>query len=144
MPDESFSILILAAGKATCFKSKHSKMLHRLAGRPLGEYILRTALAAGPDCLYMMIGDKGEEIRQAFQRPGLVFIEQHEQLGTGHAVRTARPETLRALVESHCKARTAATILTTRPENPTRYGRIVRTGSRVRAIVEEKVATPAQ
>ena len=166
MSDQSFSILILAAGKATRFKSEHSKMLHRLAGRPLGEYILRTALAAGPDCLYMMIGDKREEVRQAFERPGLTFIEQNEQLGTGHAVMTARPElekcasptvvvlvgdgpllrpeTLRSLVEAHRKARAAATVLTTRLENPMGYGRIVRTGNRVRAIVEEKVATPAE
>jgi bifunctional UDP-N-acetylglucosamine pyrophosphorylase/glucosamine-1-phosphate N-acetyltransferase len=166
MSDQSFSILILAAGKATRFKSERSKMLHRLAGRPLGEYILRTALAAGPDCVYMTIGDKREEVRQAFERPGLVFIEQNEQLGTGHAVMMARselekcpsptvvvvvgdgpllrPETLRSLVEAHGKARAAATILTTRLENPTGYGRIVRAGSRVRAIVEEKVATPAE
>jgi bifunctional UDP-N-acetylglucosamine pyrophosphorylase/glucosamine-1-phosphate N-acetyltransferase len=166
MSGPNFSVLILAAGKATRFKSEHSKMLHRLAGRPLGEYILQTARAAGPDNLYMMIGDKGEEVRQAFARPGLVFIEQREQLGTGHAVMMARPElekcasaalvvlvgdapllrpeTLRHLVEAHAKARAAATILTARLENPSGYGRIVRSGSRVRAIVEEKVATPAQ
>jgi bifunctional UDP-N-acetylglucosamine pyrophosphorylase/glucosamine-1-phosphate N-acetyltransferase len=166
MPDQSFSILILAAGKATRFKSDYSKMLHRLAGRPLGEYILRASLEAGPDCLYMMIGDGCEEVRQAFERPSLVFIEQKEQLGTGHAVRVARPElekcsssmvlvlvgdapllrpeTLRALVEAHSKARAAATVLTTTVENPTGYGRVVRAGNRVRAIVEEKVATPAQ
>ena len=46
---DAFSVLLLAAGKATRFKSEHSKVLHRLAGRPLGEYALRTALAAGPE-----------------------------------------------------------------------------------------------
>ena len=166
MSEQSFSILILAAGKATRFKSEHSKMLHRLAGRFLGEHILQTAEAAKPDRLYMVIGHEKEELRKAFARPGLVFIEQNEQLGTGHAVMRAReelekcpsatvlalvgdtpmlrPETLIQLVEIHSKARAAATILTTRLEYPTGYGRIVRDGGRVRCIVEERLATPAQ
>jgi bifunctional UDP-N-acetylglucosamine pyrophosphorylase/glucosamine-1-phosphate N-acetyltransferase len=166
MSELDFSILILAAGKATRFKSEHPKMLHRLAGRLLGEYIVRAAQAAGPDSLYMIIGHEGEEVRKAFKRPGLVFVEQKEQLGTGHAVMMARPElekcpsatvivlvgdapllrpeTLLRLVEAHHQARAAATILTTRLECPSGYGRIVRAGSRVRAIVEEKVATPAR
>jgi bifunctional UDP-N-acetylglucosamine pyrophosphorylase/glucosamine-1-phosphate N-acetyltransferase len=166
MSEQNSSILILAAGKATRFKSEHSKMLHRLAGRHLGEYIVQAAQGAGPDCLYMIIGHEREEVRKAFARPGLVFIEQKEQLGTGHAVTTARPElekcpsptvvvlvgdapllrseTLLKLLEAHRQARAAATILTTRLANPNGYGRIVRAGSRVRRIVEEKVATPAQ
>ena len=166
MSEQNFSILILAAGKATRFKSEHSKMLHRLGGRLLGEHILRAAQGAGPDCLYMIIGHEGEEVRKTFARPGLVFIEQKEQLGTGHAVKIARSEiekcpsptvlvlvgdapllrseTLLKLVETHRQARAAATILTTRLANPTGYGRIVRAGSRVRRIVEEKVATPMQ
>jgi bifunctional UDP-N-acetylglucosamine pyrophosphorylase/glucosamine-1-phosphate N-acetyltransferase len=166
MSEQNFSILILGAGKATRFKSQHSKMLHRLAGRLLGEYIVQAAQGAGPDCLYMTIGHEREEVRQALARPGLVFIEQNEQLGTGHAVMTARPElekcpslavvvlvgdapllrpeTLLQLVEIHRKSRAAATILTTRLKYPTGYGRIVRDDDRVRGIVEEKVATPEQ
>jgi len=166
MSEQNFSILVLAAGKATRFKSEHSKMLHRLAGRLLGEYVLQAAQDAGPDRLYMIIGHEGDEVRKAFARPGLVFIEQKEQLGTGHAVMTARaelekcpsptvlvlvgdapllrPETLTHLVEIHRKARAAATILTTRIEYPTGYGRIVRDRDRVRAIVEERVSTPEQ
>jgi bifunctional UDP-N-acetylglucosamine pyrophosphorylase/glucosamine-1-phosphate N-acetyltransferase len=166
MSEQSFSILILAAGKATRFKSEHSKMLHRLAGRLLGEYILQAAQATKPDCLYIIIGHERDEVRKAFARPGLVFIEQNEQLGTGHAVMTARPElekcasttvvvlvgdapllrseTLLQLLEIHRKSRAAATILTTRLDNPTGYGRILRAGNLVLGIVEEKVATPEQ
>jgi bifunctional UDP-N-acetylglucosamine pyrophosphorylase/glucosamine-1-phosphate N-acetyltransferase len=166
MSEQNFSLLILAAGKATRFKSEHSKMLHRLAGRLLGEYIVQAAQGAGPDCLYMIIGHECEEVRKAFARPGLVFIEQNEQLGTGHAVMMARPElekcasptvvvlvgdapllrseTLLKLVEGHRQARAACTILTTRLDNPNGYGRIVRAGSRLRGIVEEKIAMPAQ
>src|SRR5512141_1069651 len=92
MAEQTFSVLILAAGKATRFKSEHSKMLHRLAGRPLGEYVLRTALAAGPDRLYMIVGHKAAEVRETFERPGITFVEQKEQLGTGHALMAARSE----------------------------------------------------
>jgi bifunctional UDP-N-acetylglucosamine pyrophosphorylase/glucosamine-1-phosphate N-acetyltransferase len=167
MPQQDFSVLILAAGKATRFKSEHSKMLHRLAGRPLGEYILRTAFAAQPEGIYMVIGHEAAEVRKAFERPGITFIEQKEQLGTGHALMVARPEiekcpsatlvvlvgdspllrveTLSGLTRAHEEARAAATVLTTRVEDPHGYGRIVRgAGGRIRAIIEEKVATPAQ
>jgi len=166
MAEQGFSVLILGAGKATRFKSEHSKMLHRLAGRPLGDYVLQTALAAHPERTYLIIGREAEEVKKAFARPGLTFVEQNEQLGTGHALLVARPElermacdavivlvgdapllrseTLLALVAAHRKAHAAATILTTRVENPQGFGRIVRSGGRVRAIVEEKVATPAQ
>jgi bifunctional UDP-N-acetylglucosamine pyrophosphorylase/glucosamine-1-phosphate N-acetyltransferase len=167
LADQSFSLLILAAGKATRFKSEHSKMLHRLAGRPLGDYVLRAGLQAGPDHTYMVIGHEAAEVRNVYARPGITFIEQREQLGTGHALMVSRQElercpsrallvlvgdapllrsqTLRALVEAHAKSRAAATVLTTRPADPTGYGRIVRgPGNRVRAIVEEKVSTPAQ
>jgi bifunctional UDP-N-acetylglucosamine pyrophosphorylase/glucosamine-1-phosphate N-acetyltransferase len=167
MAQQSYSILILAAGKATRFKSEHSKMLHQLAGRPLGEYVLRAASGAAPDRLYLTIGHDAAEVRRAFERPGLTFIEQKEQLGTGHALLAAqaelercpsplllvvvgdspllRAETLRSLVETHRKARASATVLTLRLDHPHGYGRIVRgTGARVRAIVEEKVATLEQ
>jgi len=167
MAEQEFSVLILAAGKATRFKSEHSKMLHRLAGRALGEYVLETALGINPQRIYMVIGHEAEEVRKAFAHSGITFIEQKEQLGTGHALLVARQglarcpsatvlvlvgdapllrgETLRALLAAHQKARAAATILTTRFENPYGYGRIVRArGGQVRAIVEEKVCTPAQ
>jgi bifunctional UDP-N-acetylglucosamine pyrophosphorylase/glucosamine-1-phosphate N-acetyltransferase len=167
MPEQAFSVLILAAGKATRFKSEHSKMLHRLSGRPLGEYVLRTALAARPERVCMVVGNEAREVIAALDRPGVTFIEQKDQLGTGHAVSVARSEierlsspallvvvgdvpllraeTLRALAEAHAKVRAAATVLTARLENPQGYGRIVRAGgSRIRAIVEEKVCTPAQ
>jgi bifunctional UDP-N-acetylglucosamine pyrophosphorylase/glucosamine-1-phosphate N-acetyltransferase len=133
----------------------------------LGEYALRAAAAAGAERVYMIIGHQAEEMRKAFARPGLDFIEQTEQLGTGHALIVARPElelcpsgvvvalvgdvpllqpeTVKALVATHRKERAACTILTMRVDNPTGYGRIVRgAGKRVRAIVEEKVASAAQ
>ena len=92
MGQDGFSILILGAGKATRFKSEYPKLLHALAGRLMGEYVLRAAAAAGAERLYMIIGHQAEAMRKAFERPGLEFIEQKEQLGTGHALMVARPE----------------------------------------------------
>src|SRR5271167_1732779 len=163
MGQEGFSILILGAGKATRFKSEYPKLLHALAGRPMGEYVLHAATAAGAERIYMIIGHQAEEMRKAFARPGLEFIEQKEQLGTGHALIVARPEidrcpsgvvvalvgdapllrpeTVKALVATHLKERAACTILSMRVDDPTGYGRIVRAGGRrVRAIVEERMA----
>ena len=167
MGQEGFSILILGAGKATRFKSAFPKLLHPLAGRLMGEYVLRTAEAAGAERVYIIIGHQAEAMRKAFTRVGLEFIEQKEQLGTGHALIVARPElescpsgvvvalvgdvpklqpeTLRSLVATHRQEGAACTILTMSVETPTGYGRIVRVGGkRVRAIVEEKVASATQ
>jgi bifunctional UDP-N-acetylglucosamine pyrophosphorylase/glucosamine-1-phosphate N-acetyltransferase len=166
MAEAGFSVLILAGGKATRFKSERPKLLHPLAGRLLGEYILRTAAAASPERVYMIVGYQAAEMRKAFARPGLEFIVQAEQMGTGHALMVSRPElercpsdvvvvlvgdapllkpeTLSALVSTHRKEHAACTILTTRLDEPAGYGRIVRSGKRVRAIVEERVANPAQ
>ena len=166
MHDE-FSILVLGAGKATRFKSAYPKLMHPLAGRLLGEYVLRAAAAAGAERVYMIIGHQADAMRKAFARDGLEFIEQKEQLGTGHALMVARPEieacpsglvvalvgdvpnlrpeTLSALVATHRSERAACTILSMSVENPTGYGRIIRVGGNdVHAIAEEKLATAAQ
>jgi bifunctional UDP-N-acetylglucosamine pyrophosphorylase/glucosamine-1-phosphate N-acetyltransferase len=167
MANSGFSVLILAAGKATRFKSDRSKLLHRLAGHLLGEYALRTAFACGPERVYMVVGHQADDVRKEFVRPGLTFIEQREQLGTGHALMVAKdelersasaavavvvgdaplltPDTLQQLVETHRKRRAAVTILTMKLERPQGYGRIVRGRDRkARKIVEEKLATPAE
>ncbi len=167
MANQDFAIVILAAGKSTRFKSERSKLIHRLAGRPLGDYVVSSALAAGPETVLMVVGHNAASVRETLARPGLKFVEQKQQLGTGHALMVARPQleqckgstvmvvvgdapllrmaTLQEFVAAHSKARAAASVLTMRPESPHGYGRIVRSsGSRVRAIVEEKNCTPAQ
>jgi bifunctional UDP-N-acetylglucosamine pyrophosphorylase / glucosamine-1-phosphate N-acetyltransferase len=167
MANQDFAIVILAAGKSTRFKSERSKLVHMLSGRPLGDYVVSSALAAGPETVLMVVGHDAASVRQTLARPGLKFVEQEQQRGTGHALMVARPqleqckghtvvvvvgdapllrtETLQGLVAAHRKARAAASVLTMRPESPHGYGRIVRSsGSWVRAIVEEKDCTPAQ
>ncbi len=167
MAKSGFSVVILAAGKATRFKSARPKALHPLAGRLLGEYALRAALAAGADRTYMVVGFEAGRVRATFENYPVQFIEQKEQLGTGHALMVAREElsrcpssevivlvgdiplirteTLLALAEAHSKSKNAATVLTTRLDDPAGYGRIVRAAEGgLHAIVEEKVATAAE
>ncbi len=167
MAESKFSALILAAGKAVRFKSERTKVLHPLAGMPLGAYVLRAAQAGRPERIYMVVGYEGARVREAFACDGLKFIHQQQQRGTGDAVMVARPElekcpspslivlvgdapllsgeTLTSLVEFHTQSGSSATVLTTRLENPHGYGRIIRAASaRVRAIIEEKDLTPAE
>jgi bifunctional UDP-N-acetylglucosamine pyrophosphorylase / glucosamine-1-phosphate N-acetyltransferase len=167
MANQDFSIVILAAGKSTRFKSERSKLVHTLAGRPLGDYVVSTALAAGPETVLMVVGHNAASVRETLARPGLKFVEQKQQRGTGHALMIARPqlekckgsavvvvvgdapllrtETLLDLVAAHQKARASASVLSMRPPSPRGYGRIVRSaGIGVRAIVEERLCTPAQ
>ncbi len=163
----NFSVVVLAAGKATRFKSEHTKVLHPLAGRLLGEYALDAALESGPARAWMVIGHEAEVVRKSFKRPGLAFILQHEPRGTGDAIIAARTElekdpspavivlvgdapllaakTLRELAQFQARSQAAAVILTTRLREPDGYGRVIRSaGSRVRAVVEQKDCTPAQ
>src|SRR6516165_1018206 len=127
MSELEFSVVILSAGKATRFKSERPKVLHPLAGRRLGDYVSDAAQMAEPQKIYVIVGHQREDVRQALHRPGLTFIVQAEQLGTGHALMVARPEleqclspnlvilvgdaplvrpeTLRTLVSKHVRAK---------------------------------------
>jgi bifunctional UDP-N-acetylglucosamine pyrophosphorylase / glucosamine-1-phosphate N-acetyltransferase len=167
MAESKFSAMILAAGRAVRFRSEHTKVLHPLAGMPLGAYILRAVQASNPERIYVVIGHERERVRETFARDGLKFIYQRQQRGTGDAVMVARAElekcpspnlvvlvgdapllsgdTLKGLIEFHAQSEASATVLTTRLKNPQGYGRIIRTaGARVRAIIEEKDLTPAE
>jgi len=156
------SIVILAAGQGTRMKSKRPKVLHPLAGKPLLAHVLDTARALGPARIVVVYGHGGETVPQALEAGDVQWVEQAEQLGTGHAVEQAMPaipddhmvlvlygdvplvraETLNALVH---QGRDGFGLLTVRLADPSGYGRIVRDGQgRVVRIVEEKDATDAE
>jgi bifunctional UDP-N-acetylglucosamine pyrophosphorylase/glucosamine-1-phosphate N-acetyltransferase len=147
-------------------KSALPKVMHPLAGRPMVQHVLDTASALEPAALAMVVGHRAEMVREALGE-GITYVNQDQQLGTGHAVQQAepalagkaetilvlygdtpliRPETLRHMLEQHVAEHAAATILTFQPDNPQGYGRIVREAStgRVLAIVEEGDTTPEQ
>jgi bifunctional UDP-N-acetylglucosamine pyrophosphorylase / glucosamine-1-phosphate N-acetyltransferase len=158
----ALNIVVMAAGKGTRMKSKLPKVLHKLAGRSLLQHVLDTAAELHADRIVTVTGHGAEFVEAAVAAPNLRFVRQMPQLGTGHAVQQAVPElpdegttlilngdvplieaaTLRALIQA-CAGRQLA-LLTIELADATGYGRIVREGAAVRAIVEHKDASPAQ
>jgi len=162
------AIAIMAAGKGTRLKSKHPKVLHEVGGKPLLAHVIAAATKVVPARdVYAIIGHEAERVREAVAYTGINFILQKEQRGTGHALMVTRealasydqvivlsgdaplisPQTIRKLRDFHNSKHPAMTILTARLYDPTGYGRVIRVSSKnpeVKAIVEEKSATPAQ
>jgi len=166
-------VVIMAAGKGTRMKSKLPKVLHRLAGRALVQHVLDTVATLGVRGVVLVTGHGATEVEAACAystgsggqfgtNSGLKFVRQEPQLGTGHAVQQAVPvlpddgvtlilngdvplieaDTLRGLV-ADCAGEKLA-LLTVNMPDPSGYGRIVRDGDAVRAIVEHKDASAAQ
>ena len=159
-------VVILAAGKGTRMKSTRPKVLHRVAGQPLIEYVLASAAALHPRSTTIVVGHQAEMLKSALAgHQSLKFVVQEPQLGTAHALMTTEAamagqtgllvllsgdvplltaQTLKTLVDRHQTAGAAATVVTAVVADPHGYGRIVRTGEQIARIVEEKDATPAE
>jgi len=156
--------LVLAAGKGTRMKSDLVKVMHPLTGRPMVDYPVAAARAAGANRLVLVVGHQSDKVREHFAGAAdTTFAVQEEQLGTGHAVACAaealkgfngrvlilcgdvpliRCETLLALLAQHEERQAVVTVLTAHLDEPTGYGRVVkREGGRILRIVEEKDAT---
>ena len=85
------TIVILAAGLGTRMKSRQAKVLHRAGGKTLLQHVVDTALALAPaKRIFVVVGHQAEKVRQSVITPGIGFIEQTEQKGTGHAVMIGR------------------------------------------------------
>ncbi|HXY13757.1 MAG TPA: bifunctional UDP-N-acetylglucosamine diphosphorylase/glucosamine-1-phosphate N-acetyltransferase GlmU [Terriglobales bacterium] len=162
------AIAIMAAGKGTRLKSKHPKVLHEVGGKPLLAHVIAAATQVVPARdVYAIIGHEAERVRQVVGDTGVNFVLQSEQRGTGHALMVSREAlkpydqvivlygdapliraaTISMLRDFHQSQNAAMTILTADLKDPTGYGRIIRKSphsEEVRAIVEEKSATPAQ
>lgn len=160
---KSLSTIILAAGKGTRMKSDLAKVLHRINGRPMLAYSVDLASRMGSQKTVVVIGHQAALIRETFSGHPLIFVEQHEQLGTGHAVLQAkeafrgyqgtililcgdvpllRKSTISALYDGHLEKKSAVTVMTTILQDPGNYGRVV-TGAdgQVMKIVEQRDAT---
>jgi bifunctional UDP-N-acetylglucosamine pyrophosphorylase/glucosamine-1-phosphate N-acetyltransferase len=161
------TVVILAAGLGTRMKSRQAKVLHRAGGKALVEHVVDAALQLAPaERIFVVVGHQAEDVRKAVATPGIGFIEQKEQKGTGHAVSIGRPElagldgcllvlygdspllraeTLRRLIETEAAGDAAGVLLTAMMEDPTGYGRVIRNAhGAVAAIVEQKAGTPEQ
>jgi bifunctional UDP-N-acetylglucosamine pyrophosphorylase/glucosamine-1-phosphate N-acetyltransferase len=159
-------VVVLAAGKGTRMKSARPKVLHKVAGKAMIDHVMAAALSLSPSTTTFVVGHMKELLRQELERyPGLSFVTQEPQLGTGHALlqtsdllegRTGfvlllsgdvpllKSHTLAALMRTHKETGAAATVLTAVVDQPYGYGRIVRTKGRISRIVEERDASPAQ
>ena len=85
------TVVILAAGLGTRMKSRKAKVLHRAGGKTLVEHVVATALELTPaERIFVVVGHQAEQVREAVATPGIGFIEQREQKGTGHAVLVGR------------------------------------------------------
>jgi bifunctional UDP-N-acetylglucosamine pyrophosphorylase/glucosamine-1-phosphate N-acetyltransferase len=166
---KAVDVVVMAAGKGTRMKSRTPKVLHRLGGRPLIQHVMETAQALRARRTIVITGHGADELESWLRNSATAagtaapdFVRQEPQLGTGHAVQQVvpvlpddgialilngdvpliRPQTLQALVD-RCGGERLA-LLTVDMADPTGYGRIVREGDAVRAIVEHKDASEQQ
>lgn len=165
MSIHNMAAVILAAGKGTRMKSACPKVLHAVAGKPMAAYPLQLARQLGCSPAVMVVGHQSQRVQQQFAAEDVIFVEQAQQLGTGHALQMARQaladfngtllllcgdvpllrqQSARQLLNDHIDAQAAVTVLTAKIDNPTGYGRIVRSGDEVERIVEEKDASVAE
>lgn len=85
--------VVLAAGKSTRMKSEIPKVLHRICGQVMIDYVLNATRAAGVEKIIVVVGHKADLVRTSLSgRSDVVFVEQTEQNGTGHAVMMCESE----------------------------------------------------
>ncbi len=168
------AVAILAAGRGTRMKSDLPKVLHQLGSCTLVERVLKSCVSIQPSRIILIVGYRGDLVQKSLLEnndnidniPTLEFVEQTEQLGTGHAIQQLlpylkefsedllvlngdvpllRPETLKELIDTHKENQNSATILTANLPNPKGYGRIFcDTSNFVTQIVEDRDCTTAQ
>ncbi len=162
MKQVKLNIVILAAGKGTRMVSNKPKVLHEVAGRPILRHVIDCAKALNPAKIIVVVGFGGDLVKNTFSQEDIIWVEQAQQLGTGHAVQQAAPhldddastlillgdvplvdaQSCAKLVE---KASNQLVIQSFNKADPSGYGRIVRGATQnVTAITEHKDATEAE
>jgi bifunctional UDP-N-acetylglucosamine pyrophosphorylase/glucosamine-1-phosphate N-acetyltransferase len=155
--------IILAAGKGTRMKSEKPKVLHELFFSPMIHHVLDVVSTLSVQNIIVVTGYHGQEVEAEIAGYGVKFVRQEQQLGTGHAVLAAeeatiknhgavlvlcgdtpliKAETLRDMLKFHCQNAAQITVMTTRMDDPTNYGRIISNDAgELQRIVEEKDAS---
>ncbi len=165
MPQKNLAVIILAAGKGTRMKSPLAKVLQPLSGKTLLHYVLETVAELDADRVGVVVGFQSEKVKAAFSDPKLEFVEQEEQLGTGHAAQQTescfkdfegdililcgdmpliRASTLKNLIKKHRQTQAVCTLLTLKDNKGEikDFGRILRDKDQsIIRIVENKDAT---
>lgn len=172
----ALEIIILAAGKGTRMRSTLPKVLHPIGGKPLLQHLIETTRKLKPSKIHIVVGHGKDQVISAIEstlcskaisaskrmpKSQLNWVEQEEQLGTGHAVMQALPKVKRnstvLILNGDCplisvqtlrkiaRAGDVMKLLTVNLDNPTGMGRILRDNrNRITGIVEEKDASKAQ
>ena len=158
----STTVIILTAGKGTRMRSSLPKVLQPLAGRPLLGHVIETAKKLNADNIITIYGHGGDRVQTAFAQQDIKWVEQAEQLGTGHAVQMTlpvlpqdgislilsgdvpciNPVTLQKLLDATTE--TGIGLVTLTLPDASGYGRIVRKNGEIQAIIEHKDASEEQ
>ena len=164
------NVIILAGGQGKRMKTNMPKVLCNVIGEPMLEWVITACENAGLDNICIVKGYEGEQIEAYVSarnsKSHIKTVMQEERLGTGHAVMQAvdflkensdgntlvlcgdapfiDADTINGALELHTSKNCGVTVVTSRVENPTGYGRIVRTDDGIAGIVEHKDCTPAQ
>lgn len=162
---KDLTAVILAAGKGTRMNSTTPKVLHKVGGKPMLEYVMTAAYYAGAKKQVVVVGYQGEQVR-AYVGDEVTVVEQKEQKGTAHAVLQAKDvltdfdgtvmilcgdtplvngEDLKEFFIAHEQSGAVASVFTATMQDPTGYGRIIRdSAGNIEKIVEEKDANAEQ
>ena len=156
----NFKAIILAAGKGTRMKSKYPKVIHKVCGKEMVNHVINVSQKSGVNDIVVILGHESDVVKERLPRDSMIAM-QTEQLGTGHAVKMAKEyindedtivvlcgdtplikeDTLKRLFAYHLENEYHATVLTTKVDNPTGYGRIIRDNNEdLLKIVEQKDA----
>ena len=166
MNSKGLAVIVLAAGKGTRMKSPIAKVLHPIKKQPILYYVLESLVPLNPDLSILVVGFQSELVKESFSDRGLIFVEQKEQLGTGHAAQQAKlalhdfsgnvlvvcgdmplikSQTLVDLVEKHREKKSACTVLTLKSSEKKDFGLVIRDEQGlVSKIVEHKDASEDQ
>lgn len=159
--------IILAAGGSTRMNTQVAKVLHEVCGRPMLAYVLDACRKIGISKIFVVVGFSAGEVTERFaEADDIVWVQQNEQLGTGHAVLCCkehlkdfdgqtlvlcgdgpliRAATLKTIVDKHESGQSAATLGTAELDDPSGYGRIIRDDyGNLQGIVEHSDCTPEQ
>lgn len=161
--NEMVATIILAAGKGTRMRSDLAKVLHPVCGKPMVFYPVEIARNVGSELIVLVVGHQADVVRRSVYGDDLVFVDQREQLGTGHAVLQTKgalehfngtililcgdvplllPSTVESFLASHVSSHATVTVMTTLLDDPTGYGRVVkRSDNTVHRIVEDRDAS---
>ncbi len=159
------TVIILAAGKGSRMNSDIPKVLHEINNKSLIMHVIDSAKKISPKQIIVIVGFKKQLVKDNLKNNTLKFVEQTEQLGTGHAIKVClpelkkingnvlilsgdvpliKPETLNTFIDLHNKNECLASLITTDLKNPKGYGRIIKEDNKFVEIKEHKDATDTE